>query len=102
MQGLALPEYLLIFINNYLCTRSQFVQIGSSQSAAYFSRSGVPQGSVLGPLLFVMATASLQQLVLSERVSIISYADDILLIKPIMQHDCLSLLERDLNLISLQ
>ena len=39
-------------IKSYLTNRKQFVKIGSQKSKTSFVTLGVPQGSVLGPLLF--------------------------------------------------
>ena len=43
----------LAWVKSYLCDRRQFVKIGKHQSASVPCDLGVPQGSVLGPLLFV-------------------------------------------------
>ena len=39
---------------NYLCTRSQRVKFGKELSSSLTLDYGVPQGSLLGPLLFVL------------------------------------------------
>src|SRR6476661_4861811 len=44
----------LSFLSSYLLNRSQFVSINSSCSAPSTLHTGVPQGSVLGPLLFTL------------------------------------------------
>ena len=45
---------LLAWISNYLSSRKQRVQINSSTSSLLSVNAGVPQGSVLGPLLFLV------------------------------------------------
>lgn len=39
---------------SYLADRRQIVKIGESKSAELFNGLGVPQGSILGPLLFTL------------------------------------------------
>ena len=41
-------------IKNYLCNRQQYVQIGDIKSNLLNVECGVPQGSVFGPLLFLI------------------------------------------------
>ena len=47
--GLALQ-----WIKSYFSNRTQFVQINDTRSSEQIIRCGVPQGSILGPLLFIL------------------------------------------------
>ena len=64
----------LLWFLNYLRGRSQYVQIGSHKSTIKKLRYGVPQGSILGPLLFIIYMNDVQS---SLRHCIVeSYAND--------------------------
>ena len=63
-------------ISSYLLNRSQSVIIGSNSSAACNLSTGVPQGSVLGPLLFCLYTTPLSSIFDNSPVSSHFYADD--------------------------
>ena len=66
---------LLNFILNYLRDRQQRVVIDSEFSSWESVRSGVPQGSVLGPILFVLFINDIVHEV-SSNSKILLYADD--------------------------
>jgi len=66
----------LNFFRSYLSDRKQSVVIQSSSSDESSITTGVPQGSVLGPLLFSMYTTPLSSLLDSNVVNHHFYADD--------------------------
>ena len=57
---------------SYLSSRTQFVQIESSRSSLPELNCGVPQGSVLGPLLYVLYTSPVADIIKRHNL----YADD--------------------------
>ena len=66
-------EDALCFIRSYLSDRTMAVQIGTSFSKEFPIRCGVPQGSVLGPLLYAVTISDIQSI--NEHPKIL-YADD--------------------------
>jgi hypothetical protein len=64
------------WFRSYLTDRSQFVRRGLLKSAVSRLLCGVPQGSVLGPILFVLYTADLLSLVEDGGLLPHLYADD--------------------------
>ena len=70
------PIVLVKWIISFLSDRTQTVTINEARSKLYSVTSGVPQGSVLGPLLFILYTDDIDQ-VIDKNVTIRKYADDI-------------------------
>src|SRR6266536_2277446 len=66
----------LNFISSYLSNRTQTVLINSFSSPTASVPIGVPQGSVLGPLLFTLHTTPLFRLLHQQSLPFHLYADD--------------------------
>ena len=73
---------LLQWLTNYLQNRHQLVVLDGESSSLVSVSSGVPQGSILGRLLFINFMNSISDLPLSSGAELVLYADDILLTKP--------------------
>ena len=82
LANLNLNPYLYRWIENYLYQRTQAVGVDGATSATLPVISGVPQGSVLGPLLFLIYINGLSRIQLSDG-TLILFADDIVIHRPI-------------------
>ena len=67
---------VLEWISSYISGRSQFIAAGGYKSSSNLLLFGVPQGSVLGPLLFTTYTSPTHHLVSTFGLSQQQYADD--------------------------
>ncbi len=61
-------------MESYLLNRKQYVEIDDSDSDMLILTTGVPQGSIVGPLLFIIYTNDIVHA--SKHFDFIIYADD--------------------------
>ena len=81
MWNMGFSKPFLSWMTNYLCDRRQYVQIDDKKSTLECLQFGVPQGSILGPFLFNIYTADLQDNLNNNSISRFQYADDTTLYK---------------------
>ena len=88
---------LLHWISTFLCCRKQRVVLNGSHSDWDRVESGVPQGTVLGPLLFLLYINDIGDKVSSE---IRLFADDCIVYRPINNEVDSIELQKDIKLLS--
>ena len=86
---------LLAWFRSYLSGRTQRVVVDGCSSEVHPVTSGVPQGSILGPLLFSIYMNSITNTQFHQVTSLILYADDILLYRPVSTSDDVALMQSD-------
>ena len=93
MIGITGPVWF--WFKDYLSLRTHFVSIDNVCSSHLPVISGVPQGSILGPLLFIIYINDLPLTI--ARSSVFVFADDTKLFKPITGLDCSNELQADIR-----
>jgi len=96
LEALGIQGPALNWFENYLQGRVQQVRIGESVSSEKIVLSGVPQGSILGPLLFSIYVADLPR-VISHLSKIRLFADDTKIFREISGKEDELELQKDLD-----
>ena len=75
----------LNWVRSYLTNRLQFVEYEGERSQPLSITTGVPQGSILGPLLFIIYMNDIH--LASQKFNAILYADDTTLVNSLCSFD---------------
>ena len=95
LKRIGISEQLRVWIASFLKDRKQFVAVKGSISAESSVISGVPQGTVLGPLLFLIFIADISDGLVSSTAT--SFADDTRVMKPVSRVSDCEALQEDLG-----
>ena len=99
LRHIGIRGQLLQWLKCFLSNRTEIVKIGNSMSEAKEVISGVPQGTILGPLCFILYINSIENTVKEGSLSI--YADDckvfasfpITQVEPVLNNDLQRILD---------
>ena len=69
-----LDDTAIQLFRSYLTNRYQYIQIENAKSQLLEINTGIPQGSILGPLLFIIYINDISQS--SDKLNFLAYADD--------------------------
>lgn len=95
LQRVGIRGNLFRWFSSYVHNRCQTVVLNGFTSASMYIPSGVPQGSLLGPLLFIIFVADISSCFRSSKILL--YADDMKILSPIRSNEDASRLQEDLN-----
>ena len=95
LPGYGMREEIVDWIGNFLQNRRQRVVVNGEKSEWGPVISGIPQGSILGPLLFVLYINDLPDLVKSSTIML--FADDSKIFKKMAKEEDPKLLQKDVD-----
>ena len=94
-----LPDLFVAWISSCLSNRTQMIFLGGRQSRPECVISGVPQGSVLGPSLFLIFINDIERCLTGSTIGF--FADDTRISSHVSTHPDMQVLQNDLNAVIL-
>ena len=85
LKDMQIKDNVLNWISSYLTNRSQCTRLGNNISGDMEVKTGVPQGSILGPLFFLCYINDITNICKSSKILL--YADDTVLYKGITESE---------------
>ena len=96
MKSMGISGTLAKWIHNFLTNRKQHILVNGTMSKPSDVKSGVPQGTVLGPILFLILINDIDKDVSS---SVSLFADDTRVMRQVQQEEDVEDLQKDLDKI---
>jgi ribonucleases P/MRP protein subunit RPP40 len=97
LESYSIDDQIIQWIKSFLTGRSQRVVLDGVCSDELEVSSGVPQGSVIGPILFLIY---INDIVDNVKSNVRLFADDTLIYRKILSTEDISILQGDLDVIS--
>ena len=93
LKKLGFNPNMILWIKSYLKNRKLYVKIGSDMSEQFEATSGIPQGSHLGPLIFIIFINDLVTFIGTRSRSLLFADDSKIFMKVSVIEDCIQLQE---------
>ena len=93
-----LEDLVINWLKSFLKGRRQRVRVGKTLSSWKEVQSGVPQGSVLAPLLFILYVSDMQETL--KDVNVLKFADDTKIYMAVTKQEDIDLIQSNLNKLS--